>query len=316
MGPLPCTTDAQDGTTEPAWIIVPEGLGVNPYAMFRFGVYDRAGNYAESNWYTLYYDGEPPSEWQNFAVTGFSADGQKASCKVEVRDGLSGLNPSYGYYHYSTDGGSTWSFAVSASTTGAYGSTGWETMTAAEVPINPQGAPATQVRFYIPDIADNLGESPVFHIPSVSRRISGTLYLQNFIGNPSSIGATIEIRLPGSTIPVETYYVTLDSEGRYNLQTRLHGMYDVAAQASHWLRKVQAFVALTGDITVDFDQINGDIDGDNEVTLFDFGHLVTAFGSMIGDSNWNPEADLDGDMEVTLFDFGILVSNFAVVGDE
>ncbi len=44
--------------------------------------------------------------------------------------------------------------------------------------------------------------------------------------------------------------------------------------------------------------------------------LVAAFGSVPGDGNWNPEADLDGDQEVTLFDFGILVSNFGAIGDE
>jgi hypothetical protein len=67
---------------------------------------------------------------------------------------------------------------------------------------------------------------------------------------------------------------------------------------------------------VDVSLTNGDIDGDNEVTLFDFGELVAAFGSMPGDSNWNPDADLDGDAEVTLFDFGILVQNFGAIGDE
>ncbi|GIV18466.1 MAG: hypothetical protein KatS3mg023_0217 [Armatimonadota bacterium] len=55
---------------------------------------------------------------------------------------------------------------------------------------------------------------------------------------------------------------------------------------------------------------------DNEVTLFDFGALVAAFGSMPGEGNWNPNADLDGDTEVTLFDFGILVRNFGAIGDE
>jgi hypothetical protein len=52
------------------------------------------------------------------------------------------------------------------------------------------------------------------------------------------------------------------------------------------------------------------------VTLFDFGALVAAFGSIPGDSNWNAEADLDGDEEVTLFDFGILVANFGDFGDD
>jgi hypothetical protein len=42
--------------------------------------------------------------------------------------------------------------------------------------------------------------------------------------------------------------------------------------------------------------------------------LVAAFGSVPGDSTWNPNADLDGDEEVTLQDFGILVKNFGLVG--
>jgi hypothetical protein len=37
---------------------------------------------------------------------------------------------------------------------------------------------------------------------------------------------------------------------------------------------------------------------------------------MPGDANWSPMADLDGDEEVTLFDFGVLVRNFGMIGDE
>jgi len=44
--------------------------------------------------------------------------------------------------------------------------------------------------------------------------------------------------------------------------------------------------------------------------------LVSAFGSAPNDKNWNLNADLDGDEEVTLFDFGILVKNFGKMGDE
>ncbi|MCL6473536.1 MAG: hypothetical protein K6U75_00585 [Firmicutes bacterium] len=60
----------------------------------------------------------------------------------------------------------------------------------------------------------------------------------------------------------------------------------------------------------------GDVDGDNEVTLFDFGQLVVAFGSVAGEERYNHRADLDGDGEVTLWDFGLLVENFGMVGDE
>ncbi|GIV19261.1 MAG: hypothetical protein KatS3mg023_1012 [Armatimonadota bacterium] len=86
---------------------------------------------------------------------------------------------------------------------------------------------------------------------------------------------------------------------------------------SRWLRRTQTEIAIVDNISVHFyGLINGDVDNDNEVALFDFGQLVAAFGSVPGDGNWNPEADLDGDQEVTLFDFGILVSNFGAIGDE
>ncbi len=62
--------------------------------------------------------------------------------------------------------------------------------------------------------------------------------------------------------------------------------------------------------------LNGDCDGDNEVTLFDFGIVVSAFGSTPNDPNWDPRADLDGDLEVTLFDYGIVVRHFGAVGAE
>jgi hypothetical protein len=91
----------------------------------------------------------------------------------------------------------------------------------------------------------------------------------------------------------------------------------VAFKASHWLRAVVPGVQVTSDVTgVNVSLINGDVDGDNEVTLFDFGRLVAAFGSAPGEPNWYADADLDGDMEVTLFDFGILVRNFGLAGDD
>ncbi|GIV14808.1 MAG: hypothetical protein KatS3mg022_0243 [Armatimonadota bacterium] len=65
-----------------------------------------------------------------------------------------------------------------------------------------------------------------------------------------------------------------------------------------------------------FTLLNGDCDGDNEVTLFDFGIVVNAMGATLNDPNWDPRADLDGDLEVTLLDYGIVVRNFGAVGAE
>lgn len=60
----------------------------------------------------------------------------------------------------------------------------------------------------------------------------------------------------------------------------------------------------------------GDIDGDNEITLMDFGLLVRSFGTFAGDDGWNIDADLDGDGEITLMDFAWLVNHFGLIGDE
>ncbi len=147
--------------------------------------------------------------------------------------------------------------------------------------------------------------------------VEGTVTLGDFDGDITKVPVTIEIRNPGQTTPLETRVVSLDSTGKYTFVTGLTGTYDVAAKASHWLRSVKSNVRIAPtSVTVDFTLINGDIDGDNEVTLFDFGELVAAFGTMPGDSGWNPNADLDGDEEVSLFDFGILVRTFGAVGDE
>lgn len=138
----------------------------------------------------------------------------------------------------------------------------------------------------------------------------------DFDGDAAQVPITFGIRNPGETTSLETHVVNPDSTGAYKFTTSLSGTFGVAAKASHWLRQVIPNVALVGSVTLDFSLVNGDINGDNEVTLFDFGRLVSAFGSMPSDSNWNPDADLDGDLEVTLFDFGVLVRNFGLIGDE
>ncbi len=46
-----------------------------------------------------------------------------------------------------------------------------------------------------------------------------------------------------------------------------------------------------------------DLDGD--VDWFDFGDFAQAYGSSVGDSNYNELCDLDLDGDVDWFDFGI-----------
>ncbi len=152
---------------------------------------------------------------------------------------------------------------------------------------------------------------------SLTRRtVGGTITLGDFVAPVGGMTVPVEIRPVGSMEPREVHLVALDDRGEYALQTALWGTFDVSAKGSHWLRQTVTGVPLTGDVRVDFVLVNGDIDGDNELSLGDLSALVAAFGAVPGERAWNPNADLDGDEEVGLSDFGILVRHFGMTGDE
>jgi hypothetical protein len=58
------------------------------------------------------------------------------------------------------------------------------------------------------------------------------------------------------------------------------------------------------------DTIPGDFDGDGDVDRYDFGILAGAYGSKIGDPNWNAVCDLDRDGDVDRYDFGTFAGNY------
>ncbi|MDW8322217.1 MAG: family 10 glycosylhydrolase [Armatimonadota bacterium] len=138
---------------------------------------------------------------------------------------------------------------------------------------------------------------------------------QQWLGD--SVPVQVEILRADGT-PVKQTTLTPDEAGIITLPKEdavAPGWYDVRVKSSHWLsRRLRGvFLPSTGKASVSL--VNGDVDGDNEVTLNDFGLLVRAFGTVSGDALWNPNADLDGDGEVTLFDFGILVDSFGWSGE-
>ena len=53
-----------------------------------------------------------------------------------------------------------------------------------------------------------------------------------------------------------------------------------------------------------------DLDMDGDVDLGDFGRFGTAFGSMLGDPNYDSAADLDNNGFINLGDFGAFGSEF------
>jgi plastocyanin len=145
--------------------------------------------------------------------------------------------------------------------------------------------------------------------------VTGTCTLLNHTGaNPS---VHVEVRNPGSTIPLQSYDITPAADGSYAFPAPAPGTYDIAFKASHWLRKVNANVVVTGSgasgVTASLK--NGDVNGDNFITNGDLLQLRNAFGSTPTDTNWNPNADLNGDGFVSNADLLILRNNFGQAGD-
>jgi len=54
----------------------------------------------------------------------------------------------------------------------------------------------------------------------------------------------------------------------------------------------------------------GDVDGDGDTDLSDLGALLAAYGSFVGQPNYNPAADFDNDGDVDLTDLGFLLSDY------
>jgi len=167
QGPFNCTTSAADGSTALERLFannVPfnrENGAADCQVYFR--AFDRAGNSSDSGWQIVRIDATPPGSWQNFAPAA-QVFGPTQTCSVQVRDGLSGLEVSLGYYRYSTDGGTTWSGWALTPVTGASGTTAFQTITANNVPFNLASTTRNKIEFAVRDVAGNWGYSSTYTV--------------------------------------------------------------------------------------------------------------------------------------------------------
>jgi len=87
------------------------------------------------------------------------------------------------------------------------------------------------------------------------------------------------------------------------------GNYTIKAQASSLLNEYNTTDNTFIDGTIKI-KILGDINGDDEVDWFDFGIFAAAYGSSVGDPNYNVQCDFNLDVDVDWFDFGIFAENY------
>jgi hypothetical protein len=125
---------------------------------------------------------------------------------------------------------------------------------------------------------------------------------------------TLEVRAPGSTVPLQTAVVELSATGGYSFGTWLpQGIYDVTAKGDRWLRAIVQHRSFTpfGATRVGFDLRAGDVVEDNVVDLADFLALASTYEAS---PPTVPTADLNGDGEVDLSDFLMLAAHYGGAG--
>ncbi|MBX7131828.1 MAG: SBBP repeat-containing protein [Fimbriimonadaceae bacterium] len=148
--------------------------------------------------------------------------------------------------------------------------------------------------------------------------VNGSVNLGDYSGDPATLQIFVEINPVGNPNPVETGIAVLNSTGTFSFSTsRSSGNYDVYVKASHWLRKKIANVAFgaNGVSGLSFSLLNGDCDGDNEIGIGDYAMLSAAYGSNLGEGNYNILTDLNGDESVDIADYAILSARYGQTGD-
>ncbi len=158
------------------------------------------------------------------------------------------------------------------------------------------------------------------------RTLQGQLELGVFQGDPTQFTFWLTVTNPGESTPLLSAPFSPNGERKFSIPTTLLGGFDVYVQGGHWLRRKLPAVPIGNDgaKNLAFALTNGDVDGDNSVSVFDYGILSDSFGLTSESPLWqipngdgfSPEhADLDGDEAVSIFDYGILSDAFDQSGD-
>ncbi|MBS1706896.1 MAG: hypothetical protein JST40_13605 [Armatimonadetes bacterium] len=154
--------------------------------------------------------------------------------------------------------------------------------------------------------------------------VTGVVNLEDLVGDSDGHKMTVETIQNGSV--VGTQQVTIQSGGYYRFTPPISGQVTFRLKPKHWLGRLSApmTVGTTPVYDVDSTFLNGDLDGDNSVTVFDYLVLSDYFDAAEGDLNWGSvgsngfapkDADLDDDGSVTVFDYLIISKNFDLFGE-
>jgi hypothetical protein len=129
---------------------------------------------------------------------------------------------------------------------------------------------------------------------------------------------TLRLSRPVDAVVVATFEGSTDRNGVVIFQNLPSGTYNVHVKGAHSLQTARAAVALEPNRTSEVDmktQVEGDVNGDNCVTVDDFQIVQTMVGAHSGIAGFDARADLNGDSVVSAADVSLLRSGFDQCGD-
>jgi hypothetical protein len=129
---------------------------------------------------------------------------------------------------------------------------------------------------------------------------------------------TLLLSAPGDPAILGRYEGTTDRNGVALYSNLPPGKFDVHVKGPHSLQSARAAIGLADNATADIDmkvQIEGDVDGDNCVTIDDFSLVQGFLGTNKDMAGFDPKSDLNGDGVVTMADISLLRSGFERCGD-
>lgn len=198
-----------------------------------------------------------------------------------------------------TSGGDTWHFRVTPNDGEEFG----ETATSPDVTIDP-----------VNDVAVvNISLSKIFVGQAFPLEINVTAQNQGDVSETFDVEAYVLLSL--IPYPVGSQQVTLDS-GESEVVTIIwdtagyeYGNYTIIGLADYVIGETDTDdnILIDGTVLV---TIPGDVDGDQDVDIFDITTIANAYGTSEGEPGYNPNCDIDGDGDVDIFDVTIAANNY------
>jgi hypothetical protein len=112
--------------------------------------------------------------------------------------------------------------------------------------------------------------------------------------------------------------ITTDAYGNFTIEEVAVGTYAIGVKNWTSLSKMAYGKNFTaGNVTaIDFGLLaEGDTDNDDQIKLADFNRILTKFGAVPGDPNWNPMYDFNRSGAIDLADFNLVLTKYGQVGD-